>query len=221
MHKILGERYAKPLEREYEAWIVAGIESYLKNIGLKYAIWAIGPKQENVWPADEALSTGSKIVGLQFKRADLSETAGPTSKSNLKWDLSHPAHQFGLVKANKEVFYCLPTFINRDLRAEALHHCLFWRPDSSKPDNKNPWYENPRAHDDNPYKKISGAMRWGLFFEELMHCDVGVEVKRGADVEALTAKLFASSQVEALRKDIEGTEVDAGGRYVLVVERPV
>lgn len=44
MHKILGERYAKPLEREYEAWIVAGIESYLKNIGLKYAIWAIGPK---------------------------------------------------------------------------------------------------------------------------------------------------------------------------------
>ena len=221
MKKILGVKYASPLEREYEAWIVAGIETYLKNVGLKYAIWGIGSQDEHVWPADEALITGSKIVGLQFKRAKLSVTKGGVSKSSLHWLLNSPAHQFGLVKSNPEVYYCLPTFINRDLRTEALHHCLFWRPDESEPDNPNLWYHNDDADEENPYKKIDETMRWGLFLERLMYCDVGLELRQSSDIDALNAKLKSSADLNELRKDLYSRQASDDGTYVLLVERPV
>ena len=33
------------------------------------------------------------------------------------------------IQKHEEIFYCLPTFLNRDYRHQALHHCLFWRPE--------------------------------------------------------------------------------------------
>ncbi|MGE8228643.1 hypothetical protein [Stenotrophomonas hibiscicola] len=220
MKQILGVKYASPLEREYEAWIVAGIEAYLKNVGLRYAIWAIGSSQEKVWPADEKLSVGSKIVGLQFKRAKLA-TSGAVGKDRLKWTFEQPAGQLALVSSTPEIFYCLPTFINRDLRSEALHHCLFWRPDPSDLNN-NAWYYNSAAK--TPYKQLDESMRWGLFFERLMYCDIGKRVGGSGDVDSLTAKISAFYQREtilrAVESEHEGNLDGEEGTYVLVIERP-
>ena len=65
---------SKPQEREYEAWIVQGIEEYFERLGAAaYAIWAVSPHDEAHWPADEALAMGCKLVGLQFKQAKLAD----------------------------------------------------------------------------------------------------------------------------------------------------
>lgn len=206
-------RYAKPLEREYEAWIVAGIEQYLETIGLPYSIWAIGPDQEKKWPADEKLGVASKVVGLQFKQAKLAPgTVGP---DRIHWSLHKPAAQFGLVKSNKEIFYCLPTFINRDLRKQALHHCLFWRPDLSKPDNKNVWYDNPAAH--TPYKNERDTMRWGLFIERVLDCNIGTKVsspEQGQLVLERLAAIARESFNELRAGDPESADL---GFYALVL----
>lgn len=216
MKQILGVKYASPLEREYEAWVVAGIESYLKNTGLRYSIWAIGSSQEKVWPADEKLSVGSKIVGLQFKRAKLA--SGTVAKDRLKWTFGQPVGQLALVSATQEIFYCLPTFINRELRSEALHHCLFWRPDPEDL-NKNAWYDNVNAK--TPYKKLDESMRWGLFFERLMYCDVGKEVSGAADIKKFTAKVASFYDRNQISMPSDGELDGEDGTYVLVVERPV
>ncbi|KOQ70085.1 hypothetical protein [Stenotrophomonas maltophilia] len=218
MKQILGVKYASPLEREYEAWIVAGIEAYLKNVGLRYAIWAIGSSQEKVWPADEKLSVGWKVVGLQFKRAKLA-TSGAVGKDRLKWTFDQPAGQLALVSSTPEIFYCLPTFINRDLRSEALHHCLFWRPDPAKL-NTNAWYDNGSKKVKTPYKKLDDSMRWGLFFERLMYCNVGKKVRRGGEVDSLTAKLAAFYARNEIPESPDGDLDGEDGTYVLVIERP-
>jgi len=119
MTKHLHVRYSNPLEREHEAWIVAGIERYLKDIGLPYAIWAISPDQEKKWPSDEKLKIASKVVGLQFKQAKLAK--GAIAPDRLNWSLHQPHAQFSLVKAHEEIFYCLPTFVNRDPGSSSLH----------------------------------------------------------------------------------------------------
>ncbi|WP_155604424.1 hypothetical protein [Xanthomonas translucens] len=216
MKKILGVKYASPLEREYEAWIVAGIESYLKSIGLRYAIWAVGSTQEKIWPADEKLSVGAKIVGLQFKRAKLAK--GVLAKDRLSWSFGQPAGQFNLVKATPEIYYCLPTFINRDLRSEALHHCLFWRPDPGGVDKMNAWYDNPRKEVENPYKKIDESMRWGLFFERLMYCSVGKKVNGAGDVEGVVRKIATFYTMSELARPIDGDVEGQDGAYILVIE---
>jgi len=215
MKQILGVKYASPLEREYEAWVVAGIESYLKGVGLRYAVWAIGSSQEKVWPADEKLSLEAKVVGLQFKRAKLDQ--GAVGKHRLMWTFSQPPGQLALVNATPEIYYCLPTFINRDLRKEALHHCLFWRPDPADLNN-SAWYDNPKAL--TPYKKLDDTMRWGLFFERLMYCDVG-KVVDGGGAGALTDKLAAFYERRMLAQWGDGEVDGEEGTYVLVIERPV
>jgi hypothetical protein len=213
MTKHLHVKYANPLEREYEAWIVAGIERYLKDIGLPYAIWAISPDQEKKWPSDEKLKLPSKVVGLQFKQAKLAK--GAIAPDRLNWSLHQPSTQFSLVKSHKEIFYCLPTFINRDLREQALHHCLFWRPDLSIPDNKNVWYDNPAAH--TPYKNEMNSMRWGLFLEMVLDCNIGAKVTSAAEGEAVLERLTAVAQESAneIRARNE-VEIDLGF-YALAV----
>jgi hypothetical protein len=56
------------LEREYEAWIVREIEDYLNRANLKYFTWAVSPKEELTYPADECVFFNGKIIGLQFKK---------------------------------------------------------------------------------------------------------------------------------------------------------
>lgn len=214
MARHLHFKYANPLEREHEAWIVAGIERYLKEIGLSYAIWAISPDQEKKWPADEKLKFASKVVGLQFKQAKLAN--GIIAPDRLNWTLHQPSTQFALVETHKEIFYCLPTFVNRDLREQALHHCIFWRPDLSIPPNKNVWYDNPAAH--TPYKDEKSAMRWGLFIERILDCHIGSKVTSAAEGEVVLRRLVAvakESVNELLAAD--GIEYDLGF-YALAVE---
>lgn len=159
------------------------------------------------------------IVGLQFKRAKLA-TSGAVGKDRLKWTFDQPPGQLTLVGSTPEIFYCLPTFINRDLRSEALHHCLFWRPDPGRLDS-NAWYDNEAAK--TPYKTLNESMRWGLCFERLMYCDVGRRVGESEDVHGLTARLAALYQREEFFRILEGEGGELEGKdgtYVLVIERP-
>jgi hypothetical protein len=162
---------SRPQEREYEAWIVQEIEEYFERLGAAaYAIWAVSPHDEAHWPVDEALAMGCKLVGLQFKQAKLADDNPEFDR--LKWTLHQPPGQFALVQKNPEIFYCLPTFINRRFRKRALDHCLFWRPDTQN--DLNVWYDNPAAG--TPYKKVCNSMRWGRFIEAVLSCQIGIRV---------------------------------------------
>src|SRR5687768_1404406 len=112
MSGILGTRHTRPLEREYEAWAVQGIEEYFRDLGLWAAVWAVSPRVEVTWPADEVLATGGKVVGLQFKQAKLAKKG--IDFDSLNWTLAQPPAQFGRIQSRPEIYYCLPTFINRD-----------------------------------------------------------------------------------------------------------
>ncbi|MGJ7483975.1 hypothetical protein ACSFA2_01880 [Variovorax sp. LT2P21] len=183
--KLLQVRHAHPLEREYEAWIVSGIESYLTSVGYRYSIWAVSPEIEAKWPADEILITAGKLVGLQFKQAKLA--TGRLAPDRLKWTLHKPKGQFELIQASPEIFYCLPTFVDRASRSKALDHCMFWRPNEAT--NYNVWYDNPAAH--TPYKKVRDAMRWGHFFESLLYCEVGKRVEDAASAQREIAAIYS------------------------------
>jgi len=159
-----------PLEREYEAWIVRAIQDDLVARGLSAAIIAVSPFDEVDWPADSEIRAYDKLVGLQFKRPKVSAT--PSLYCHLHWSLHQPRGQYGLVQRFPEIFYCLPTFLDRRLSTVPLHHTLFWRPSSSS--GLQVWYDNPRAH--SPHNKVSDAPRWGRFFESLVACDVGLRV---------------------------------------------
>lgn len=47
-----------PLEREYEAWTIHGIEKYLRMRGLSHVVHAVSPHIEATWPADSKLYIG-------------------------------------------------------------------------------------------------------------------------------------------------------------------
>ncbi len=196
----LKANFGKPLEREYEAWIVAGIERHFRAIGIPLSIWAIGPGEEVVWPADEKLYVDSKIVGLQFKQAKLAK--GAASPDALHWSLHQPPAQFQRVLSNSEIFYCLPTFINRRVRDEALHHCLFWRPDATKPQDKNVWYANTRAR--TPYNEVAHGMRWGLFSEQLFQCPIGKKVTTATEAQAVINRIQSHVDQEQLSSNTPG-----------------
>lgn len=185
--RYLTKKHTNPLEREFESWIVSGIEDYFESLGIAYAVFAVSPDIEKAWPADERILVSGKVFGLQFKQAKLSGS-GPPLPSRLQWSFHQPRGQFSQVLASPEVFYCLPTFINRDYRKQALQHCLFWRPDPTKVD-MNAWYDNPRAR--TPYLKIDTAPRWGLFVERLFNCTVGRRIKSSTDLANYGKEILA------------------------------
>lgn len=189
---ILTRKYANPLEREYESWIVHQIENYFKTINRQVNIWAVSPKYESIWPADEVLITGGKLIGLQFKQAKLSSAS---NLNNIKWTLGNPKGQFELVQKTKEIYYVLPTFINRDWREASLHHCFFWRP--KKTVNYNIWYNNIDPRTTTPYNQLSldpTAYRWGEFTELLLNCDFGIKIDRNFNFSSYLSELFKFSK---------------------------
>lgn len=171
-------RLTKPIEREYEAWVVSGIEAYFESLGIPHSIIAVSPCIERLWPADERLLANSKVFGLQFKQAKLSSSKSHPYEQ-LHWNFHAPPGQYARVVANPEIYYCLPTFINREYRKQAIHHCLFWRPDPAKMD-MNAWYRNPRAQ--TPYANLDSAARWGLFVEQLFDCKFGRRVNNSDEI---------------------------------------
>jgi hypothetical protein len=132
--------------------------------------------------------------------------------------LHSPAGQFALVQSSPEIFYCLPTFVDRSLRAHALEHCLFWRPGSTT--NYNVWYDNPLAH--TPYKSVRGEMRWGHFVEALMSCSVGLKAATPPEAKAHVHRIYHRAQ-EHLRRpqaDVGPQPEGDTGLYVLVLKLP-
>ncbi len=177
MSILLLETLSVPLEREHEAWIVRQIEDYFSDSGRRVKIWAVSPSDEKTWPADEHLAAEGKLVGLQFKRAHVATGSNPIDLSRLKWSFASPPGQFELIQRRPEIFYCLPTFINRQWQRAALQHCLFWRPEPTDPTDLNAWYENPGAL--TPYNALGAAplaYRWGRFYELLSGCRIGKKI---------------------------------------------
>ncbi len=174
----LEKHISYPLEREYEAWIITQIENYLKKISIDFDMFAVSPADEKTWPADEAIDLEGRIIGLQFKRPALVKrpalAAGHSANdfSRLFWNFSKPKGQLHVVVQHPEIFYCLPTFTNRDIRDEALRHCLFWRPNDSS--NSRAWYNNPNPKVKTKYFEIGDATRWGYFAEQFVSCKIGL-----------------------------------------------
>lgn len=167
----LATTISKPLEREYEAWIVHQIRQYFKGLAIPVSVFGVSPNDETTWPADEVIAAGSKIVGLQFKRPKLTMPCAPNDFSRLHWDLSSPPNQLQLLIGHSEIYYCLPTFINRLVQDEALGHCLFWRPDDGQ--DHQVWYDNRRPQVRTGHSRVCGAPRWGFFAEQFLRCHIG------------------------------------------------
>jgi hypothetical protein len=212
----------KPLEREFEGWTMACIEQYFARIGKVVAICAIGTKTENAWGADEAVGFDRKIIGLQFKRPDLASRAKASRRCEwrrLKWILAegkapHRDKQIRLVMKHREIFYALPTFVNRRYRHAALEHCLFWRPHASA--DLNAWYYNPNVR--TPHAKVAcDGIRWGELVERAGACLIGKRVDRGLKIT------HAWPELESIREqyrdgDKEGEEGDGGsGLYLIAI----
>lgn len=163
-----------PIEREFEAWVVRGIENYLERLGVAYSVFAVSPAEESTWPADEALQVGGKLVGFQVKRPNLASRAQivPNDFSRLYWSFHQPPGQMGLVSAQPEIVFALPTFTNRSLRNQALDHCLFWSPPNDS--DKTAWYKNTKKNVQTQYNDLSTAPRWGKFAEGLFECTEGL-----------------------------------------------
>jgi len=181
-----------PLEREYEGWIVEGIERYFRRAGRFALVWAVSPLAESSWPADEYLHVEGKLIGLQMKRPHISPLSGrPIDYSRLGWRLNNPPGQYGLVQAFPELFYCLPTFVNRRYRREALHHCIFWRPDDHSTEAST-WYGNDNAKGLHGHISIHpNAYRWGQFLEAIQICKIGRKVLSSADIDSYIDKVIA------------------------------
>jgi hypothetical protein len=219
MAHILQQKYTRPLEREYESWIVWGIEEYFRQIGRECKIFAVTPGQERIWPADQRLTFDGKLIGIQMKQAKMA--AGNLAYDRLQWTFHNPNGQFDLVKRYDNIFYCLPTFINREYRRQALHHCLFWSPDANETD-KNAWYDNSRALTSN--NGLNSESRWGRFIEDVMRCEKGLVINDPNDVNGFAAKIRRTmdeldvdvpDDVEEPKDKIVG---DWGGFYTLVVQ---
>lgn len=218
--RILQVQQTLPLEREYEGWITHSVERYFWTIGVHVNIWAVSPNVEKYWPADEVLSVDSKLIGIQMKRAKLGTASGPISLSHLKWELGSPSGQLALVQQIPEIYYCLPTFTNRDWRHSPLGHCLFWRPNQSSSD-KNAWYDNPAAATSYcQLAKSPEAYRWGRFYELVTSCSIGKVLPAGASAVGYVQELAYSirSQIEiAQSENMPVSEAITNGLYLVQV----
>lgn len=175
MAKELDKQLSHPLEREFEGWIINQIELDLDSKGVSYAIFAVPPDLEANFPADELSSFQGKVVGLQLKRPYLASNISDYSR--LYWKFNSPEHQYLDIKNFNEIYYCLPTFINRDYRRKSLERCLFWRPAKSDYCFTG-WYDNPRAS--GGQKKLNTAgMKWSDFYGKIKSCEIGIKIKKG------------------------------------------
>lgn len=182
MDGLLDTQITLPLEREFEGWIMWQLQDYLQLAGIRSSVWAISPRVESTWPADEAVVLSGKIIGLQFKRPELANPLQGVQVphfNRLHWNVGADRAQFALVKKSDEIFYCLPTFTNRDRRHESLHHCLFWRP-TNKMGPVPIWYANPQVPGwSGSIEKHYSSLRWGAFFERLQQCEIGYRLPSG------------------------------------------
>lgn len=157
-------------------WIITDIERRLKLLGLRPKIFAVTPAIEKLWPADEFIEFAGKLVGLQVKRPAF-DLDGTQDIGLLKWSLDSPVAQAIDLMKFTEIYYCLPTFLNREVKELAADHSIFWRP-TQDPPPKGAWYNNARAQSWVNDVGVVG-MRWGHFVEGLLNCSIGRRFARG------------------------------------------
>ncbi|TFZ00664.1 hypothetical protein EZ313_19630 [Ramlibacter henchirensis] len=198
LHKLTGTKMI-PLEREYEGWVVRGIQDYFEHRGQKVVIFAFSPLLEKDYPADEImkLPAGYKGFGLQFKRPSSFAT------DSVRWAVDATQHKS--IASGKSIFYALPTFANRDVYKEALQHCLFFHPTIT-----SPWLGEPLEIFLDPKGNVTSlrlkqskaaigggeelhgagfALRWGAFIEIAERCHIGVKGSGfAADIAAHIAR---------------------------------
>lgn len=191
-----------PLEREFEAWCVAAIERDLRKRRVPFSVWAVSPDDEKSWPADEQTLFAGKLIGLQFKRPHLAN--GPLKYDRLNWQLHSPSGQFALLQSIPEIFYCLPTFVNRAMRNRCLHHVLFWRPEGAS--HRSAWYDNVAARSSFNAVAYEGY-RWGHFIELIGDCSVGIPLSSPAAVIARLREIRSSLRDLAQDPDTPTTEL--------------
>jgi hypothetical protein len=199
-----------PLEREYESWFVSGLDRYFGAAGRPFRIWAVSPSDEATWPADEHLLAEEKLLGLQFKQAKLAPNAGSDPAfDRLSWSFAQPPKQFELIQQRREIFYCLPTFVNRRWKDWALDHSILWRPRPTDPVDHNAWYNNPSAS--TPYRALTShaqSLRWGQFYEALLECRLGIFLTGKRSLRGYLAAL--QSMIRELTPNGEIQRSDAG-----------
>ncbi|WP_156873874.1 hypothetical protein [Perlucidibaca piscinae] len=210
---MLNPHFGIPLEREFEIWITQQIEDYFLRLGVTVSTFAVSPADEKTWPSDEALLANGKLVGIQYKRPHLSRKTTGTLFSKLWWSLSNPKGQASAVLACPEIYYCLPTFINRKWRREALAHAIFWRPNPSdfrprESADHTIWYENSEPHLRTQNIKIArheNAYRWGEFVERIIGCSVPSGFDRSVPAKHVLQRI---RQKYAERSTQEGKNVN-------------
>lgn len=198
---------ALPYEREHEGWICERIVEYFESISVTAKIWAVGQHAERHWPADERTITDGKLFGLQFKRPYPTNRQKPTSFDQLHWEIDAQSRQYNDVKQNTEIFYLLPTMLNRNYRRVSLHHCMIWRP--------TPWHTGstlsyqkarwPCWHvkaDDGTVSAFVNV-RWGEFVEQLQECPLGYRIENEAKGSARLNSIIRMWQQERSTTDQE------------------
>lgn len=186
------------------------VSSHFFSLGERIAIWAVSPNEDVVWPADEAYFVDSKLIGLQIKKPSYN-----ASKSNnfnrLSWTFHNRKGQLNLVKKFPEIYYCLPIFLNRNIKDEALNHCLFWKPEHN---DMNACYSNSKAS--TPHNDIKNAHRWGLFIEDVLQCNAGRKLTGKSD-----AVNFSETVRVFLREYEDSKESEGIGYHLFFVLIPI
>ena len=128
---------------------------------------------------------------MQLKKVEYKDNGHrPNNFGRLNLTFHNPPEQFFLVVKLPDFFYCLPTFVNRDLRRQAIHHCLFLRPKSTDSRDLSALYENDSAL--TPHESINQAPRWGLFIEQVIGCNVGKKIKTLDDAKSYIKSIQSS-----------------------------
>ncbi|WP_411954006.1 hypothetical protein ACKXGF_12310 [Alkalibacillus sp. S2W] len=199
MRKQTNIHISHPFEREYEAWVVSEIEKYFLSHGMNIEICAVSPKDEKTWPSDEYFSLSGQLIGLQFKRPYLNNL------NKIYWDLKERT-QFELIKSSSEIYYALPTFINRTWKKEALHHCIFWTPKKTDASSKlKAWYDHSRAQTKYKYlNKCEDAFRWGTFIELIKEREIGYPITASTSIRNYFKTLF--SDIEFMSESDESSK---------------
>lgn len=156
------------------------MEDYFRHLGVEVEVFAVSPQDEQEVGVDEQVVFHGKVVGFQFKRPH------PKGSHDVVWEVGQPDHQFRKIRSDPELFYALPTFLNRDAHRESLYHCLFWRPASRRR------YGQVRRR---WLRKNERSMSWDEMAERILRCDIGrglsQELPLGQYLTSLRQALFA------------------------------
>ena len=191
-------------EREYEGWIIRGMEDYFRELGIELECVAAGRLQEDRTGVDEFCGIPGKYFALQFKRPER------RSDRAINWSLGK---QISRIRQSNAIFYVLPTFLNRNLRRVALHHAFFWHPDmldgerifvtksvaayvhsaqnTNGPNQSNltEWEQRELLGRRSEIFVTAHAYRWGRFAEGLLSCSIGQLVETAAQGRAFRRQI--------------------------------